>query len=569
MPRNALLETNTVSFSELLGNGRLYQVPPYQRDYSWREENWEDLWNDILDLRREEEKQHYMGALVVQSAQDNKNKIIDGQQRLTTLSVFALAVIRRLQDLIDAGETVDENRERVDILRRSFIGDKDPASLLYSSKLFLNDTNNDFYQSVMVQLRQPRALGKLADSNKLLWKAFLYFYEKLETIEGLVADGRELAGFLTNVVAARLLFIRISVEDELSAYTVFETLNARGVELTASDLLKNYLFSLAHADEEVSFVSYKWSRVADMVGSTSLPEFLRSLINSQQSYVRQQRLFRTVKERVRSGADVVNLLEELEEEADVYTALFDATHELWRGDREARKRIRALRLFNVRQFTSLLLAVYRRFNRTDFNRILRLLEVISFRYNVIGALNPNELERAYNQAAVALHRREIDTVDVLAQSLRSIYVADEDFKTLFENKVINTTRRKKLVRYILYTLEADASGNALDFEDDPGTIEHILPENPEADWHDFGPPDLQDLAVYRLGNYTLLEDKLNKLIGRSTYSRKKEAYARSSYVLNQSIQAEDWTLDAIARRQERLAARAVHLWRWDGLSRGT
>ena len=97
MARSNALHTRTINYLELIGNGKHYRVPPYQRDYSWSEEQWEDLWNDLVDLRADPEERHYLGALVIEERGDREFLIIDGQQRLATLSVLALAVIARLQ----------------------------------------------------------------------------------------------------------------------------------------------------------------------------------------------------------------------------------------------------------------------------------------------------------------------------------------------------------------------------------------------------------------------------------------------------------------------------------------
>ena len=106
MARSNVLNTNTINYLDLIGNGKRYRVPPYQRDYSWSEEQWED-----------------------------------GQQRLATLSVLALAVIARLRAMADEGIETDANRERARELRNRFIGEKDPASLTESSRLYLNETD--------------------------------------------------------------------------------------------------------------------------------------------------------------------------------------------------------------------------------------------------------------------------------------------------------------------------------------------------------------------------------------------------------------------------------------------
>ena len=90
MTRTNVLSAATINYLELIGNGKRYRVPPYQRDYAWSEEEWEDLWNDVPHLRRQPDDRHYTGALVVQGRSDREFTIIDGQQRLATISILYL-----------------------------------------------------------------------------------------------------------------------------------------------------------------------------------------------------------------------------------------------------------------------------------------------------------------------------------------------------------------------------------------------------------------------------------------------------------------------------------------------
>ena len=177
MARINLLDTRTTSFGDLIGNGKIYRVPPFQRDYSWNEENWENLWQDILALHRNPDSSHYMGALVLQSSStsDKEFTIIDGQQRLASLSIIAIAVIDKIQKLVEREEQKNANQERQEILKRTYLSDRDPRSLRYSSKILLNENNNDFYQSNLVNLRKPLNRRSLSKSNQLLWQAFEYF----------------------------------------------------------------------------------------------------------------------------------------------------------------------------------------------------------------------------------------------------------------------------------------------------------------------------------------------------------------------------------------------------------
>jgi len=564
--RTNLLNTRTTNFLELVGNGRIYRVPPYQRDYSWTEEQWEDLWNDIFDLRGRPSDRHYMGALVVEGRSDREFLIIDGQQRLATLSILALTVIERLSHTTEAPDAA-ANRERAAALRGRFIGEKDPASLIESSKLFLNETDNAFYQDYLVQLRQPLNPRGLPKSPRLLWDCFRYFVKQLDQTDGASLDGETLARLLNETIGRQLLFILITVEDELNAYTVFETLNARGLELSATDLLKNYLFSLVHVAADLEALQRRWRALIATVQQVRFPEFLRYHLMTEHARVRSQRLFKLVRDSVRSPADVMDLMGALEGRAELFAAVSDPNHGYWIDTPDCRPPIRELNLFHVRQMTPLLFAVWERFSRADFARVLKLVSVISFRYSVVSGLNTNALEPAYHDAAKAVLDGTSTTPGSVFEILTSIYVEDAKFQGDFARFTITTSgHRKKLAKYVLACLESDLSGRTCDPDTDPGSIEHILPENPPADWELTFLRRLWEGAIYRLGNLTLLEAPANRAAGNGPYSEKLAAYRDSSYSLTQAIPTiapEEWTPDLLDERQRQLARRAVAVWRCD------
>ena len=126
--------------------------------------------------------------------------------------------------------------------------------------------------------------------------------------------------------------------------------------------------------------------------------------------------------------------------------------------------------------------------------------------------------------------------------------------------------RRKLAKYILARLEEDAADRACDPDTDPGTIAHVLPENPVEAWSESFPPGAWEASMYRLGNLTLLEASANRAVGNATYGEKRAAYEGSAYVLTRSIPQmapEQWTPELVDERQRQMAARAVHLWRSD------
>ena len=274
MTRANILITGTTSYLELIGNGKTYRVPLYQRDYAWMQQEWEDLWNDVVEMRGDPEGRHYMGALVVQTQGDREFLVIDGQQRLATISLLALAVIDKLRRMADAGTDAARNRERATELRNRFIGEKDPASLIESSRLRLNEIDDPFYQDYLVQLRPPLNPRGLLGSNALLWKCYRYFSKQIDELEsGARTEGEEIAKILSETVARRLLFILITVDHELNAYTLFETLNARGLELTTTDLLKNYFFSQVRAGTDIDALKRRWQKADRHGDARTFPGF--------------------------------------------------------------------------------------------------------------------------------------------------------------------------------------------------------------------------------------------------------------------------------------------------------
>ncbi len=566
MVRINLLDTRTTSFGDLISNGKIYRVPPFQRDYSWTVENWEDLWQDILMLHNNVSISHYMGAIVLQRSgtTDQSFTIIDGQQRLATLSIIAVAVIKMLQQLVEKDIEPQANQERQEILKRTYLGDRDPRSLRYSSKLILNEKNNDFYQSNLVNLRKPLNIRSLSKSNQLLWQAFEYFFTQLEKLPEVTQDGEKLAMFITDTVAQGLLLIQISVEDELNAYTVFETLNARGIELTSTDLLKNYLFSLFRGPDDLQEAQRQWRRIINTVQMEKFPEFLRYYLSLNHTRVRRERLFKLVRSSVNDATKAFDLLDQLENFSSLYVALSNPNDEFWRDTPENQPYIRELNLFRVKQAYPTLFAAYQQFSPENFTRLLKLILVISFRYSIVSRLNPNELESVYNTVATNIAEGTITTPRQVFDTLRPVYVTDEKFQQDFSLLSISTKgQKRKLVRYILSQLEADASG--IQVEENSFSIEHILPEVPTDEWRQYFTERQLEEMVYRLGNLTLLEPSFNRDIGQKNYQSKQEKYQNSVYQLTQRITAEEWNPDTIAVRQRHFAQRAVHIWQSDFL----
>ena len=555
-----------------MGNGLTYRIPRFQRDYSWTEEEWEDLWMDILGtIKGGGEPAHYMGYLVLQSDNDKTFDVIDGQQRLTTMNLIVLAVLKNIQRLIDENKNPVPNKQRLDQIRQTYIGYLDPVTLVSRSKLTLNRNNDNYFQTYIVPLGHLPVRGFRASEHSLR-KAFEWFENRIHEYAAKAGgdEGIALAQFIESM-SDKLFFTVITVTDELNAYKVFETLNARGVRLSATDLLKNYLFSVLHRDgqheHEMKSLENRWEAMVGRLGSESFPDFLRVHWNSRFSFLRQTELFKTIRGKIVTRDAVFELIRQMEQDMDAYMALTQPEASQWSA--ALKQHATDLRMFGVKQPFPLLMAARRVFSDAAFESVLRACVIISFRYNAIGSQPTNEQERIYNHVAEKISTERLADAAAVLTAMSSIYPSDDAFRTNFAEKSLRTTqsRNKRVVRYILCALEKRLTDTALDFDSDSFNLEHILPENPEAGWEAFSEDELEAL-VFRLGNLTLLQKGTNKDLGNAPYAQKKPVFAASTFGITRKIAEDnaDWTPERLAARQNWMANQATAIWRIDQLS---
>ncbi|WP_198401109.1 DUF262 domain-containing protein [Thiomicrospira microaerophila] len=557
------MEPSNASFDGLIGNGVRYLIPTFQRDYSWDIEQWEELWADIKGLP--EEKFHYMGYVVLQrKPEDNTFEVIDGQQRLITLSLIVLAALRKIADLVQSGQDIEANQEYIRVNRDKYIGFKHPVTLAVKSKLTLNRNNAPYFKNLCAQL-EPANHRFMSKTNKLLREAFRYFLA-----QDMGETGEEIAQTLYDV-ARGMMFTKIVVEDDVNAYKVFETLNARGVQLSTPDLLKNFIFSMVAKNdsvlpEQLDELDERWSAIVTNLGESSFTDFVRYHHNVQYPLLTKKKLFSTIKKQIHTSEKAMAYLDSLSDMAPVYSALLKPMEEKawWVNQASdyvpALRYLEALALFNIRQPLVVLLAAFKRFEVNEFVKLVQYLYVLSIRYNVVCHLSPNEQETVYNQMAIKLFNGEYQRASHVkndSNGFRRLYPKDEVFKTAFEFHRMPSRQSPKKIRFLLAELE-NQLGNGV--SEDKMVLEHVCPYHPEQGWHDYfgeGATDVYD----RLGNMVLLEKDDLK---RADFSTKKQAYRDSSLALAAKVaEFEDWNAASVNHYQSWLAEQALQTWRVD------
>ncbi len=552
-----LMEPSNQSFQELFSNGVKYTVPRFQRDYAWEQEQWEDLWVDIESL--EEEHYHYMGYIVLQKKGEHEFEIIDGQQRLVTLSLIVLAAMAKLQNLINQGIEKTENQERVRVLTDRLIGYKNLVTMNIRSKLYLNRNNNYFYQKICSNLAPLNPVGITA-SNQLLKQAFEFFSKPMSHL-----SGSEIGDLIENL-SSRLVFTKIVVRDILNAYKLFETLNARGVQLSIPDLLKNYLFSVITSnddvsDEEVNELDEDWLNLLTQLKENNFSDFIRYQHNIQK--YEKRNLFISLKHLANTPQSASQYLKSLTEYAPIYASLLNPYDEWWKTKNNANRKIshylQGLKLFAIKQPFPVLMVACQNFSPEEFLKTLKYLYILSIRYNVVCKLSPNELDKNYNQIAVKIFNGEYTRASHIKNSeeFRRLYPDDKVFRNAFEFYKIPSRRESKKIRFLLTEIEK-SFGRELNYLDT--SLEHVCPYNPDQNWYEYFGEGINSI-IDRLGNMVLLEkDELK----RADFNTKRKAYSKTAFRLAKKVAEYDsWELSTLNHYQNWLAEQAVKTWRVD------
>ncbi len=554
------IETARGTYSEVMSSNKRYLVPKFQRDYSWDFEQWEELWQDIQAIA-DSRMQHFMGYLVLQDDREDINvfSIIDGQQRLTTLSIIILAALNRLRHFIESGNDREGNEARVDMFHQKYFGVKNPITLRTSPKLELNRINNEFFQDISNDL-ETGIRRNMTDSNRKIERAFKYFKQRFDSME----SGEEVAQVL-EYISGGLVFTLVKVRDSMNAYTVFETLNARGLRLSVSDLLRNYLLSTLDGDgvgSEEAFDRFDnlWEGILEELGQTDFSEFIRRHRSMTKKIVRMKSLFQHLRIDIDRRDKVFPYLDNLKRHAPIFAALHSHNDDLWgregmEKEPELRDLIKSINLFNIKVPFGLMMAGFERMGIGEFVELLKKIIDFTMRYTVICGKSPSPLEDLYNKMAMNIGNEGVDLRHSIL-SLKDIYPTDEEFKHNFSSK---TYPRKSRSRASFFLRKIEKHIGVSEPPEDI-TLEHVLPYSPSLEWQEyFGVSDYSN-AIDRLGNLALLP--ANQNLAQESFEQKRVALAASPYEINRKIASYPrWDMDTLVKHQKWLADQAKTVWR--------
>lgn len=529
-------------------------IPLFQRPYSWRLPNWKTLWDDVLvQYDADEKSAHFMGAIVSVPARSvpvgvNKYLIIDGQQRLTTVSILLAA----LRDTLD---TNSSDRIQEVYLTNRFRGPEDTL------KFVPTQIDRDRYSSMILNRAIP-------DDQSLMSEAYAYF--KRQLLHGVDPNGDPIdcAKVLTTVERA-LQVVMINLGDDDDPYLIFESLNFKGEPLTQADLVRNYVLmrfrhSIASGGEQERIYTKYWAPMEQRLGE-NITEFLRHYAMKNGDNVYQRGIYAATKALLRGMTDPSSVEAELVQMAGfsvIYAAILDPSLE---QTPSIRRRLTNLKSLDVGTSYPLLLRLFQarnsgKINVADLEKCLALIESFVVR-RAVSVVPTNALNKLFLQWARQFPAS--NHVDWLWASMSAgaggrRFPNDAEFGENFKNF---PQYGRGYTRYVLLQLE-ESFRHKEHVDLNNATIEHIMPQTITDEWeNEIGPSAKSIHARLKdtFGNLSLTG--YNAELGNLPFHEKKMKLANTHIELNRSVLEQDiWNENAIISRAEKLFAIAVSLW---------
>ncbi len=532
-------------------NDNFLRVPIYQRSFAWEKVNVQELLDDIKNAMPED---YFIGTIVVTN-KDDYYEIVDGQQRLATIYLFFAALRNLLQS---------QKHEKWKYIETEYLFKEALRDEEKQQKLKLNATDNEFLLNRI--LNNNSSFSPSKESHRRILEA----YEEIKSFVESKIQSSGLDGLfdLIEFVHGKLKIIVVIVPDEVNAFTIFETLNDRGLALSQTDLIKNYLFN--KAGDRLNEAQDKWARftgaIESAIDEAEILQYIRYFWSSKNGLVREKELFREIKNKIINKNSAITLLSNLEKGSELYLALLTPNHSFWKDyPTDCVNSISELNELRLIQQRPLLLAILENFsNKDDVARAFRLIVSWSVRNLITGVIGAGTLEREFSNQAKLINDGKIKNFTDFKKSILKLIPTDDQFKSAFK---IATLSKTYIARYYLRKLEGAyrVSKELIPLQDqEKVNLEHILPENPRdfaRDWPEFDEVS-HKTYIRRIGNLTLISTKLNEEAANASFVAKKQFYEKSEIEITRMISTcNEWSPASIEKRQGEFANKALEIWK--------
>ncbi len=588
-----MLSASKSQLAMFLNGSSQYIIPFFQRSYVWKIENWTELWDNILEeyeaLKNNPkiESEHFIGTIIIKQLLSpqvgaTEYELIDGQQRMTTISILLKAFHDSSPEItakswINKFLTFEDSygKEKIRIIHSKV--DRE-----YFQNIIQNKNNNMELYDQYKNLKSDDFEKKLEQENKIIG-AYIYFRNKIEES----CDINDVRSYI-NVIIEKLPVIHMALNAEDDVQQIFDTINSLGVKLTTAELLKNHLFSeeglriyyeqywqsVFEADEDaIDF--WNIEKTSGRIRRTTVELFLYSyLVIKKESNVKLDTLFKEFKTYLKNKTEneKIAFAKEIYEYALVYQSMPDGDNLAEFEFKEHEKRFfHTIREFDVNTIFPLVLLIYKKVNSQEERlKIIRVLESYIGRRTICKLTTKN-----YNNLFISilseLNNMEVITSSRLIKKLLSYhddsnkFPSDIELKSAFHSKhLINKYSREVLYCIALYDMDHDYMDNKkLNFNG--FSVEHMMPKKWQKNWNNLpenATKEIRNSTLLCLGNLTLIKGKLNSSLRDSSWANKKKKLKQFSTLKQTTkyLDIEDWNEVQIKVRAEDLYISSLNIW---------
>lgn len=554
-----------------------FVIPVYQRNYDWTKKHCEMLWEDILDVgKKDNEESHFIGSIVyihegVYKHSEMKNlMIIDGQQRLTTLTLIYLALYKFYENQIT---TIDSN-EKISELKKEMKKVKN----LYLTNEYNERTNNlklrpikENAEIILDILNSSNLEGLKEKYNHNILDNFFFFYKNLEL------DNYQ---YIKNGLN-KLIFVYISLDREKDdPQRIFESLNSTGLDLNEADLIRNHLMIGLNKEKQEHIYEIYWKKIEKNTINKDLnynktSDFIRNyLILKFNQPVNESSVYQSFKKYFPRGSydELINLLSEILDYSWHYAKILNVDLE---QDKEIKQHLIYFQDLNVGVIYPFLMQIYhdymnKKISKEELIEVYEIVQSYLFRRYVVN-LPTKSLNKVFPYIYKDVNLNDYVNSINLSFSKRTgeaRFPNDEDVKqALVTRELYNRSGLKRLM-YCLMRLEYFKNKEPVDIKASNLTIEHIFPQTPHKEWlEDMDKVEYENFTkkyLNTIGNLTLSGN--NAGLGNKSFKKKrdygKNGYKNSNLWLNRYLAGlEDWNEDAYTKRVEDITHRFLTIWK--------
>lgn len=550
--------------------GSYFHIPRFQRPYSWDDENLNDFWNDVIVNKSDD---YFIGSMVVYKKDKQQFGVVDGQQRLTTITIL-LCVIRDYflkNDATDLAEGIHQLVERKDRSNKNEYVLKTETSFPYFQE---HIQKFDEEPDLEIEIRAEEASLKNAHTifDKLV-SSVLGAIDQDKSIQHDIKTSRKiekLVDLRDSILNLSLIFITLENEDD--AYLIFETLNTRGKDLALADLVKNHIYKNLKSKGDVDHAKIKWSTMLDTINNSSSDissdDYIFHFWSSRYEAVTLKKLFPKIKKQI-SKTKAKEYLDALVSDSKIYRSIHEEMYDWNKNETEVANSLYALQMFKLSQPTPATMSLVRAYRdkKIKYKKLRDTLSAIEKFHFIFTAITSSRssggVSAMYSSFAIKLFgcagsQEASDLIEEFVGKLRAKLPSLDEFKVAFREVVYtnSNSKQKNLVRYILEKFSVHHSFKySVDFDD--LTIEHLAPQLA------IGTDPWNESSIGCLGNLIFIDQKTNGDLDAKSFKDKKKILLEKGYSLDDMItDVDNWNPESVFNRADAMATMAYNnIWK--------